>query len=306
MKKAIHSLICLAAATLVAVPAWADKGLTWFGEIHFSGAYPEGASTPEHIMPASTARVFEALDKRFGATHAVAAQASLERFLSGRAQGSDYDHMLRSEFGFTIGRERISMPLYYAASETASGVGREFGGFGLKWQHDFGHIGSLSVSAGYGHAAGDGVAGLFGGDQAIAGTGTMASVSWATSLDNKGTGVVGSIYVANEQSLQRFITGLATLDMGTGSVYGFAVGGQWAVTPEHLPYIAFHYRMSDPVPNMYGFADPAVQLSAGWNWQVSSQWRVRAEADFGYAQPTINLFDTTRTRILFSTRFDLR
>lgn len=280
---------------LVSSGAHAGGKLTWFGETTFTGAYPVAPGEPAVKDP--TLRSLVHGRPGWGS-------ASRIRLLENQLavdtvfDGADTDHAdnrtMRSELGVSLGDESLSVPLSYRQMQYHNGDARQLDSYGFKWRHQFKGIGSLTVAKQYGKGAYQ-----FGEDPLLNAANTVTSVSWTSGFEH--SGVTGSLYIGDERIIET-----ESAD-SQRRVYGFAVGGHWNLGSEHTPYVSLRYQTSDQslVSGLTEYDDRYTRISAGWNWQVHSNWQVRAEANFTYDEPRWNLLHFDRTRIQFSTRFDI-
>jgi len=290
----------------VSMPAAAEEpgNLTWFGETNFTGAYPNLES--RDLTDGSTQwlkeKTAELSSDRF----------SIDRFGSYRALSSvPIDSALRtsdlnavgnrtqiqSEFGFSIGRESFAFPVSVSKSLNEDNLRNSLG---VKWRHQFGDLNHLTLSAQYGTSQslndGAGVNGVS--------SSKLASVSWTSAWPGVGErAITGSLFFGDEQAS-------SSSSEAYRQIYGLSVGGKWAISPSHTPFISYRYQSglgdSNLLVNDLFQYDNATYLSAGWNWQVNPSWSVQAEADFAYQQPTLDLFNVNSTRLFFRTKYDLQ
>jgi hypothetical protein len=290
-------LSAVASAVLVIGVVHADDKLTWFGETVYTGAYPAGSVDTGALanLPDEPSTLLR-LQSR--SPTPIDNQVAIDRVFSSNDTGlTGSSSVVRSEVGFAMGEETFSIPMVHRDSLFSDGTTDELNALGLKWRHQFAGLGSLTLATHYGQAA-SGVAGY---GQRADTANTLTSVSWTSDFGPAGSSVMGSLFYGNEQPENSPLADPAR------RVYGLAVGGQWALSERHLPYVALRYQSGDPASglNPTQLAD-YTRISAGWNWRVNRGWNVRAEANFTYDQPTWDLFHVRQTNILFSTRFDLR
>ena len=283
------------AMALTAVSAHADGKLSWFGETTFSGAYPT-----ESVAASPDLKSMDQLIHRGTDWQLQSGQQLLERQLALDTVFDNVDpdrtdaQIMRSELGFALGDEAFSVPMYYSRNFADNGEIHTLDSFGLKWRHNFGGIGSLTVQARYGKGAYQ-----YSDESTQSAANRLATVSWTSGFEQ--SGVTGSVYVGDERYNEFEI-----IDNGR-RIYGFAVGGHWNLSTDHTPYVSLRYQTSDQQA-LAGTTDydRFTRISAGWNWKVRSNWQVRAEANFTYDEPRWNLLGVDRTRIQFSTRYDLK
>jgi len=92
---------------------------------------------------------------------------------------------------------------------------------------------------------------------------------------------------------------------------GVTLGGRVTLFKTHSPYISFQsLRASYDEAALEDPLAPSPEISrftAGWDWQVRPNWRLRAEADYTLEDDfSLSLDRYDRSRVLFSTRFDFR
>jgi hypothetical protein len=281
------------AVSLTIASAQAGEKLTWFGEATFSGAYPQ-ATENRQISYKSVRELMAASTAATSGTRLLEQQLALDSVFNSDDLDNSDTRRIRSEVGLAFGEEAISVPIYYRRAPYYSGEQQQLGGFGIKWRHRFEGTGSLTVLARYGRGEYN-----LADESSLDAANRLASVSWTSGFAN--SGVTGSFYIGDEQVTEAQYADSARM------IYGFAVGGHWLLADEHTPYVSLRYQNSDQamISGLTDY-DKYTRISAGWNWQVNSSWRVRAEANFTYDQPRWNLLDTDRTRIQFSTRYDIR
>ncbi len=276
---------------LTVVTAQANEQLTWFGEASFSGAYPQ-TSEQQISSQRSISTLMESRPMLSGG-RLLEQHLALDGVFNGGDVNDNYTQKIRSEVGLVFGEETISVPIYYRRAQIGADNQQSFDGFGIKWRHRFENIGSLTVMARYGKDESSFT------ESSLEAANRLASVSWTSGF--RKSGVTGSLYVGDEQ-----IREIEAADSAR-TIYGFAVGGHWLLGGNHTPYVSLRYQNTDQVM-ISGLTDydKFTRISAGWNWQVKSNWRIRAEANFTYDEPRWDLFDVDRTRIQFSTRFDIK
>jgi hypothetical protein len=287
----------------LSAPASADPHLSWFGETNFTGAYPnldtrdltDGSTEWLKQKTAELSSDRFSID-RFGAYRALSAVP-----IDGVLRSSDLDPVgnrteFQSEFGFTIGRESFAFPMEVSKSLTED---QSRNSLGVKWRHQFGDSNQLTLSALYGTSQNWGNGGISGFSSS-----KVASVSWTSAWPGVGErAITGSLFFGDEQAS-------SSAADASRQVYGLSVGGKWALSATHTPFINYRYQSGlGPgalTANDLFQLDNATYLSAGWNWQIRPNWSVQAEADFAYQQPTLDLFNVNSTRLFFRTRYDLR
>ena len=169
----------------------------------------------------------------------------------------------------------------------------------LKWQHQpfDGH--SLRFAAGYGDD-------VYLEEMSYDSVSTMAELAWTS----QGVGrlrprLSGSLFVGEADTRGEAYRHLDRKYMG------FTVGGRVTLSEKHSPYISFRMLRAsydeDPLEDPLSASAEISRLTAGWDWQVRPNWRLRAEADFTLEDEfSLNLDRYDPSRVVFSTRFDFR
>ena len=282
-----------------------ESALSWFGESNFNGAYP---SLADHDLTDGSSRwlkqkTAELSSDRFSIDRYGSYRALSAIPIDGALRASDLDPIgnrteIQSEFGFSIGRESFAFPMEVSKSLNEDRIRNSLG---VKWRHQFGDSNHLTLSAKYGTSQNfsDSASGISG-----ISSSKLASVSWTSAWPGIGErAITGSLFFGDEQAS-------SNANDASRQIYGLSVGGKWAISAAHTPFISYRYQSglgenSLIVNDLFQF-DNATYLSAGWNWQVNPSWSVQAEADFAYQQPTLDLFNVNSTRLFFRTRYDLR
>lgn len=284
----------------------ADEQLTWFGETSFAGAYPnlEFSGQGNASLRWLSQEAEKASSNRFSIARFGAYQALSTIPLDGALRSSDLEPVgsetrIQSEFGFSVGRESFTFPV-----EISKRVDSESpipNALGVKWRHQFGESSHLTLGARYSQNQFNGVDHHEPGNSAS----QLASVSWTSAWQGEGErAITGSLFFGDEKANNG-----STID-ASRQIYGLSVGGKWALSANHTPFVSYRYQtgVGDTGysgSNLFEF-DNATHLSAGWNWQVKPNWSIQAEADFAYQSPTLDLFNTNNTRLFFRTRYDFR
>ena len=286
----------------LSVPAVAADHLTWFGETTFTGAYPNldsrdltNGSTEWLKQKTADSGSDQFSIDRYGAYRALSSVP-----IDGALRTSDLDPVgnrtdIQSEFGFSVGRESFAFPMEVSQSPDET---RSRNSLGVKWRHQFGDSNHLTLSALYGTSQN------WGNSDGGFSSSKLASVSWTSAWPGVGErAITGSLFFGDEQASSSSVD-------ASRQIYGLSVGGKWALSATHTPFISYRYQSglggnAFAPSDLFQF-DNATYLSAGWNWQVKPNWSVQAEADFAYQQPTLDLFNVNSTRLFFRTRYDLR
>ena len=194
-------------------------------------------------------------------------------------------------FGVSRTFDTLSTPLL--ERQALFGASRE--ALALRWQHRLSGEHSFSFAAGYGDDP-------YLDDDAREGPGTMAALSWTSQWGSRfRPQVSGSLFTGDDtvrddeyRSLER-------------RYYGFSIGGRLQLFERHSPFVSFRMLrgeeggdLLEPDPLEYS------RMTAGWDWQIRPNWRLRAEADYISSDSGLNLYRYERSAIFFSTRFDFR
>lgn len=173
-------------------------------------------------------------------------------------------------------------------------------GFGVKWQHRVDAGNTVALSAGYNEFAWAALP-----SQNVGMLDTRAAVSWTgTWAGDMRPGITSSIFVGDESARDEAYHRLGR------KYYGFSVGGQFTFQ-DHTPYVSYRLRrnqysgVDDPMYLLSPYDDHAL-VSAGWKWQVQSNWSLQAEASYGLNGQNVDLYTPDRSRFFFGTRFDFR
>lgn len=205
---------------------------------------------------------------------------------------------LAGEAGVRLGDERISVPVLrqeFAGNDPEAA--RSFRALGIQWQHSLGTDQALTLAAQYGGYSYD--------DPHAETTSRMAKFGWSGEVSSGlRPRLSGSLFVGDDVAKE-----VAYRHLGR-RFYGFAVDGSFSPVQDHSPYISLTMQWSD-----YDAIDPAhavirkeeySRLAFGWDWRVTQDWGLRAEANYSLNSANVDLYDYDRRRLFFGTRFDFR
>lgn len=175
-------------------------------------------------------------------------------------------------------------------------------GFGVRWQHRVDAGNTVALAAGYNEFA-----------WAVQPTrsrdmlDTRAALSWTTTGSGElRPGLTSSVFFGDESARDD-----STQRLGS-RYYGFSVGGKLTVAQDHTPYLSYRLRRSyynnaeDTTFALLPYEDHSL-VSAGWKWQVQSNWSLQAEASYGLNGQAVDPYaPLDRSRFFFGTRFDFR
>lgn len=173
---------------------------------------------------------------------------------------------------------------------------RSQGLLALKWQHHLNQAHTFTLAAGYGDD-------VYLEETPYETVSTMASLSWTRQWGPR-MSLTGSLFVGDEEARDDVFQHLER------EYFGFSLGGRLQVFERHSPFLSFRMLRSDYDDDVT--ADPLASsteyshLTAGWDWQVRPNWRLRASADYTLENLSLDLDRYDRSRIVFSTRFDFR
>ena len=167
----------------------------------------------------------------------------------------------------------------------------------IEWQHSMNSANHLMLSARYRDTLTN--------DPELAGSaGTTATLSWSSLLGGESR-VSGRFYVGDEDaqphvsSERRYV--------------GMHLEGSYALWRDHRPFATLLWQRNqyETVDNsgLTGSLlrhDSFSRLAAGWNWQVSPGWDMRAEANYRLSDDGVDAADYDRTQLYFSTRYGFR
>jgi len=199
---------------------------------------------------------------------------------------------------FEWGADRFSVPLAHRQGWDEQGDYLSLNSVALEWQRPLGVHHLLNAGAHFGSYEYD----LRNARSANA---LQASVGW--------TGVYGgdtrpqfggTLYLGDEDVEE------TELGYFGRRYYGLTLDGAFTPYRGHSPFLSLRFQWSD-----YDEPDPTYnaarkedysRLGAGWDWQVSSHWRMRAQADYSINSSNLSPYEFDRSRLFFSTRYDFR
>ena len=135
-------------------------------------------------------------------------------------------------------------------------------------------------------------------------SGTAATLSWSTLFSGESR-VSGRLYVGDEEAK------LAAY--GEHRYFGMQLEGRYGLWRDHTPFASLLWQR-----NNYESLDSAglggtllryesfSRFAAGWNWQLSPSWDMRAEANYRLADENVEAGEFDRTQLYFSTRYGFR
>lgn len=168
----------------------------------------------------------------------------------------------------------------------------------IQWQHPLNEAHNLTFAAGYGDD-------VYLNEKRYDPVSAMASVSWTGRWNGRWQPAVSSsVFVGDESPGDDAFRSLER------RYFGFSVGGRMTFFERHSPFVSFRMLRGEyATPDLGDALAPSTdysRLTAGWDWQVLPQWRLRAEAEYTLSDTDTDLYGDDRSRIFFSTRFDFR
>jgi len=217
--------------------------------------------------------------------------------------------LLRSFAGETLnwGNNRFAVPLQQETWRLDSRRSLLMNALAIEWQHSMNASNFLTLSA----RRGDSLysdAELPGSSTSSgqAASGTAATLSWNT-LFGAESRVIGRLYAGDEGTKER------SNGNSDRRYYGLHLEGRYGLWRYHAPFASLTWQRSlYELPDGNGTASPLLRresfshLGAGWNWQVSPSWDVRAEANYRLADDSADAAEFDRTQLYFSTRYGFR
>lgn len=194
------------------------------------------------------------------------------------------------------GNNRFSVPLRQETWNLDARRSLLVNALAIEWQHSMDAANLLTVSARYGDSLSN--------DQELPNvSGRTATLSWNSLLGGESR-VSGRLYVGNEDALA-----------GANSerrYFGMHVEGHYGLWRDHTPFASLRWQR-----NQYELDNAALngsllrqdsfsRLAAGWNWQVTPGWDMRAEANYRLSDDSVEAADFDRTQLYFSTRYGFR
>jgi hypothetical protein len=209
--------------------------------------------------------------------------------------------LLRSFSGETPdwGNNHFSVPLRQQTWRLDSRRSLLINALAIEWQHNMNASNFLTLSARHGDS-------LYS-DAELPGTsGTAATLSWSSLLGGESR-VIGRLYAGDEDVKER------SNGNADRRYFGLQVEGRYSLWRDHAPFASLKWQRSNyELQGNTGTASSLLRsesfsyLGAGWNWQVSPSWDMRAEANYRLADDSVDPVEFDRTQFYFSTRYGFR
>ena len=209
--------------------------------------------------------------------------------------------LVRSFTGETLtwGNNRFVVPLQQETWRLDSRRSLLVNALAIEWQHTMNASNLLTLSARHGDS-------LYS-DAELSGTsGMAATLSWSALFGGESR-VIGRLYAGDADAKER----------SNGNTdrryYGLHVEGRYGLWRDHAPFASLKWQRSNvEMQGNLGTTNSLLRretfshLGAGWNWQVSPSWDVRAEANYRLADDGLEAVELDRTQLYFSTHYGFR
>jgi hypothetical protein len=208
----------------------------------------------------------------------------------------DFNLLPTTPVGLTDGPGALLSPRFSDRSLDAVSPRRR-GLLSLDWQHALTDAQSLGVSAQYGDYGYGDI------ETPSAGSARAAALSWSALLGGDAR-LSGQLFLGDE-SARESATGLLPR-----RYYGLLLEGRYALGREHAPFASLRWQRSDIDNGDSSTSDwrreSESRFAAGWNWQIRSDWGLRAEASYRFLEDAPEVTDADRTRFGVSTQYGFR
>ena len=209
--------------------------------------------------------------------------------------------LLRSFAGETLnwGNNRFTVPLQQETWRLDSRRSLLINALTIEWQHSMNASNFMTLSARRGDS-------MYTDTESAGSSGTAATLSWS-SLFGGESRIIGRLYAGDESAKER------SNGNADRRYFGLQVEGRYNLWRDHAPFASLKWQRSNY--DMSGSAatagpllrsDSSSRLGAGWNWQVSPSWDVRAEASYRLADDSADAAESDRTQLYFSSRYGFR
>jgi len=197
------------------------------------------------------------------------------------------------------GNNRFTVPLQQETWRLDSRRSLLINALAIEWQHNMNASNYLTLSARHGDS-------LYSDTELPGTSGTAATLSWSTLFGGESR-VIGRLYAGDEDTKER------SNGNADRRYYGLQVEGRYSLWRDHAPFASLKWQRSNyELQSNTGTASSLLRsesfsyLGAGWNWQVSPSWDMRAEANYRLADDSTDPVEFDRTQFYFSTRYGFR
>lgn len=217
--------------------------------------------------------------------------------------------LLRSFTGETLnwGNNRFTIPLQQESWRLDSRRSLLMNALAIEWQHSVNASNYLNLSARHRDSLySDIVVPGSSISQKQTSSETAATLSWS-SLFGGESRVIGQFFAGDEDTK---LSGYGNLD---NRFFGLQIEGRYGLWRDHAPFASIKWQRN--YLEMQGEKgailsplnrDNFSNFRAGWNWQVSPSWDVRAEANYLLPDDSVEAAELDRTQFYFSTRYGFR
>ena len=202
------------------------------------------------------------------------------------------------------GNNRFALPLKTETWHLDSRRSLLVNALAIEWQHSMNAANSLTLSARRDSLYSDPELPGPSTSSGQASSGTTATLSWS-SLFGAESRVSGRLYAGDEEA--------KASSNGERRYFGMHLEGRYGLWRDHAPFASLLWQRSNTgildntgsTGSLYR-RENFSRFAAGWNWQVSPSWDVRAEANYRLADDSAEAGEFDRTQLYFSTRYGFR
>jgi len=170
----------------------------------------------------------------------------------------------------------------------------------IEWQHTLNAGQRLSMSAQYSDQ-------INADNAALAGTGSAATFGMQQQL-GRDSQLAGQLFLGDE-GLKSRVNGY-----GARRYYGLLFEGRTSLWRDHTPFASLSWQRNDYegldgnglLPGSSLRSDSISRLGAGWAWQVTPGFDVRAEAQYRLSDEPIDPAEQDRLQFFFRSRYGFR
>jgi hypothetical protein len=136
-------------------------------------------------------------------------------------------------------------------------------------------------------------------------SGASASLAWRRQFQSEAQ-VTGRFYLGDEDSRD------SALGRSARRYYGLEFEGRYPLWRDHAPFAGFRWQRSDvDAVDGYGIGtslrnESGSRFAAGWDWRISPNWDLRAQANYRFLDDGSDPAETDRTHFYFSSRYGFR
>ena len=196
------------------------------------------------------------------------------------------------------GNNRFSIPLRQEQHRVDAHRSLLVNVLAIEWQHSLNAANLLTLSARYGDS-------LSSDTEISTGSGTSAILSWNSLLGSESR-LSGRLYIGDEETKLHA--------NGERRYFGMQLEGRYSLWRDHTPFASLRWQRSQYDALDHGALtassllryENSSRFAAGWNWQVSPGWDMRAEANYRLSDEGLDVTDSERTQLYFSTHYGFR